>query len=66
MSVIKFLIVVCTIGIAILILVVLSFDFSGIITEVEQNQSSVICWERFKEEKCDINESTSIKCKKLL
>ena len=66
MSVIKFLLIFCTIGIAILILVVLSFDFSEIITEVEQNQSSVICWERFNEEKCDINESTSIKCKKLL
>lgn len=64
MSIIKFLLIFCTIGIAILILFVLPFDFSGIITE--QNQSSVICWERFKEEKCDINEPTSIKCKKLL
>ena len=62
MSVIKFLLIFCTIGIAIL---VFSLAFSGI-TEVEQNQSAAICWERFKEEKCDINESTSIKCKKLL
>jgi hypothetical protein len=66
MSVIKFLLIFCAIGIALLILVVLSFHFSGIVTEVEQNQSSVIGWERFKEEKCDINEATSIKCKKLL
>ena len=63
MSVIKFLLIFCAIGIAIL---VFSLAFSGITTEVEQNQSAAICWERFKEEKCDINESTSIKCKKLL
>jgi len=63
MSVIKFLLIFCTIGIAIL---VFSLAFSGITIEVEQNQSAAICWERFKEEKCDINESTSIKCKKLL
>ena len=63
MSVIKFLLIFCAIGIAIL---VFSLAFSGITTEFEQNQSAAICWERFKEEKCDINESTSIKCKKLL
>jgi hypothetical protein len=34
-------------------------------TKAEQNQQSDICWEIFKEEKCDINEPTS-KCKKLL
>jgi hypothetical protein len=68
LSIIKILVIFCAIAIALILVLffLLPFDLPKIGIKTEQQRSSAQCWEKIKEEKCDVYQPTSRARKELL
>jgi len=63
---IKMLVIICTIALFIILFFTLPFDLHEVSLQRVFQPSTTRCWEKFKEEDCNVDQPTSGLCKELL